>query len=236
MDCFLTRLTNISPNTQAHVIVEIRRQERMHPFWGLRTSEEFVRDRTAAIEETLRSLRRSDRKLRRMQLKLDQLNQLESIDEFQQLDREDLEDQMLGLRSQAESIEPMLRDARMELATAWGEKVRILTTYPALQQSPEELQGLTRDALIAKEAFFFAGKIAAARQGLPESTSEFLAMMLPEEQELIMAEAHRALGHSVNPMLSQQMATLAKLSPEQQHQVLQQAVSIIQSEPPDEPQ
>lgn len=228
----MDRLTNISFNTKASVETEIRRQERIHPFWGLRQAEEFIRDRTAALRETLYKARAGARELSQLRQQLQSTTDLDDgcLTLADQNAQEDCHDRIAKIEEEQAMIAPMIRDCKMELDTAITEKQRILATHPALNQDYETLQcEMSKSALTAKEATFIAGRVLAARQGLPESVAEILVLSLPEERDQLMRRVTELLdAPQVQLTMYQLSLHLSEYSDSDRALFLEQSAALVQ--------
>lgn len=226
----MTRITNSSFNTRAHVITDIRRNENVHPYWGLRQAEEYIRDRSAALAEAEFSGRKAEREWQRLQLKINELEALEILTPEQQLDLEEYQDQQAQIKKSTQTEAPMIRDCNMELAAAHQERSRILNEYPMfILLDFDGLQHeVVHEALAAKEATFIAGRVLASRQQLPESVSEALIMALPQERVALMQRVIQLLeSASTNLAMQQLSCALSELSEEDRQQFITQAFSLM---------
>lgn len=223
------RLTNTGFNTQAQVQDLIRSRERIHWFFGLRESEEFIRSCSTSLEETRFELRKHDRHIRRLQL---QQAALESAtDPMAALQKEDFTDRLDRARRAVERLQPMIRDAMMELRAAEVERDRIVAAHPeVLELSYEALQTrITPIALKEKQAHFLASRVIAATRGLPESVGELLTGLDPDVCDYIGSRALELRDGVSNQLVLLEMAQkLAAIAPAERHLILEQAIALVQ--------
>lgn len=223
-------LTNLSINSRAGVEFEIRRQERIHWFLGLRQAELFIQERTAALETNYRLQRDYARTCRGWQRELESLQALEFLTPDQEDQIEKLEDDIAAAQRSSETLQPLIRDCAMELATAEAEKERILAPHPeAIALSFFELQErYSHVALMEKQAQFTAAEIWASQNNLPVSVGHLLFGLSRTDREYCLArEMELRNDLRVTEAIAHAAQILAPLSLEQQQQVLLQAAQTV---------
>lgn len=183
-------LTNLSTNSLAATIDTIRKAEWKHWYLGLRQSELTIRDREGALEHNALALRKHQRHIRKLQRELDKLPAPSDLvltpDEADRL--EEIQDEIEAAKRAWINLQPLKRDAELELKAARSERQRLLVAHPeALALSFEEMQATyTDEALDAVEGFYIAARIWAAQNQLPAEVGVALFEAPPEKRERLM--------------------------------------------------
>lgn len=227
-------ITHQTSNSQAAVRFEIRKQERVHWFLGLRQAELIVDAKQGVLDYNERQLRRGLRKVRQKQRQLDRLIVIQklSLGLLPLQDAiESLQDDIAEAKQEYGKIHPYVRDALMERDTAAIERDRIIHEHEEeLNTNFDELQEkYAQPAMLQGFARYFASRVWASQNHLPEALGSLLFELAPEERDWVMTnEMQLRLGVDVSGALAQASGTLASLPPEQQQQVLLQAARIVQ--------
>jgi hypothetical protein len=224
---FSMPLAHMTTNSWAATIHEIRKQERLHWFLGLRQAELCVRDKEQIIDANAHAERKYQRSMRRLQRELDALNRLPELTPDEEDRIEELEDEIgQGKRTWVAS-QPLIRDAQLEYEIAKAERDRILQEHPEAQSlSFEELQKrYTLPALVEVHARYVAARIWSAQNGVPESVGSMLFELAPQEQEVVMRrEVELRSGVEIGQNIVEAARRIASL-PEAQRQLVVKALS-----------
>lgn len=218
-------LAHLSTNSKAAVEFEIRRQERIHWFLGMRQAELFIRDKLSALYTNREAERSYVRKIKAISREKDALGAkgvAASLDELARI--EEIEDQIISAQRSWLDLQPLIRDADMELQVARDERDRIIYPHPeALGLSFDELQDrYAAPALLEKQAFYFAAEAWAAVNHLPASCGHMLMDLSPEQrQHLMTREAEIRTNLRIDEATIQAARRMMQLPPVQQQQFLQ---------------
>ena len=217
-------IMHLGANSLAAVRHEIRKQERIHWTAGLRQAELIVRDKLDALHQSEVQARKCSRNLRLLKHEYDELNARRDALTFKEEIRiEEIEDEVVAAKRDWFNIQPLLRDANMEMEAAAQERDRIVKDHPECKDlSFQELQELYgQPALMNKLASFFAAEAWASMNHLPSSVGHLVLDTAPENREMLMRlEAEIRTHVCLDETTVQAARRIASLPPEEQEKVI----------------
>ncbi|NJR40721.1 MAG: hypothetical protein HC781_20175 [Leptolyngbyaceae cyanobacterium CSU_1_4] len=180
------QLTSHSINSNGAVLLNIRREEGIHWYFGLKQAEIYWESLSAALSETRLQMKKHAVEVAEIKLTIEDLNARKTDRTIAQADlnQASLElaefklarsgDVLLRLQSQE-------RDILSELSVANQERERILNKHPEIKSSNYlSIQNVTIDAQLCRESKYIAARAWACQLGLPESVGVAL-FDVPEE-------------------------------------------------------
>ena len=158
---------NLSLNGIAGTLWEIRRQEKIHPYLGLRQAALIIDSQEKALRAGRLELKRNLLKLKKQKEQV-----LKLIDD--ELDI--LQDEIYNAECEIDSCRNLIRDAEVELNVAVEEKRRIEFCYPDMEnETYESLQEkYANEAFVCKLARAVVISAYSAHKGLSEGAAEII--------------------------------------------------------------
>lgn len=231
-------LGHLSINSYAATLFEIRIKEQLHPLLGLRQAALTVREKQQALSYHSTLARKNIRRVRaiaRQRKWLSFANRLLHAELIS--DRiEAFDEEMLHLNTECDWIEPLIRDAQMELAAAVQEHQRMVDKYPEItaktymQLQLEE----TPQALMDGFARTIAGQAWAKQMGYPEAVGRLLFDMPDEMREGVLRREQEIRSGVTNSMITlEAQQILASMPSEIQSRALLVAARLVSADESD---
>lgn len=212
----------------------IQQQENIHWFLGLRQAELEAQAREETLVYNQRLLKIAEKSIQRKTKRLTWLHQISWLgrvwaaidDEIEALDRE-----LAETDYEKQKLEPMLRDAFMELEVAIAFRDRIAMEHEAdlagktFHQLQEQYTPIAALEGIAK---MIAAEMWARQQNLPGVVGTTLADLQPAEREYVLQrEAELRLGVETTQAIAHSNQVLSALPEEQRSTVLLVAAQLV---------
>ncbi|MBW4514581.1 MAG: hypothetical protein KME11_05090 [Timaviella obliquedivisa GSE-PSE-MK23-08B] len=231
----LPQLTSHSINSFGAVLLNIRREENIHWYFGLKQAEIYHKSLSAALTETHLQMRKHAVEVAEIAQTLEDIdaqatprtvaaaNLQEATRELNEFKLAHSEATLLALRSQE-------KDILTELAVAAGERDRILNQYPQLQElTYDSIQSFTIEAQLCRESKYIAARAWACQAGLPEAVGVALFDVPQEFRSQVSAKEieYRSQVLFLDRGMENVQAILQDLDPETRAKVLLNAAESV---------
>lgn len=242
---FRDKLLRFSPRTEmpvAHYSINgwwgaranIRQQEMVHWFLGLRQAENEIYGIEGDLAYNRQAVMIHDRTIRRKQRRLRFLKSIKwlaVLNSSIQDEIEDIEMDIADSEQERHRLEPLVRDALMELDVVVAERDRILAEHQQEVEGKtfEQLQAeYTPAAALEGTARMIAAEVWAQQQGLPGMVGMSLSQLAVEERQYVLQrEAELRLGIETTQAIAHANQVLSILPPERRSAVLMVAAQMV---------
>jgi len=212
----------------------IQQQENIHWFLGLHQAELELQAREETLVYNQRQLKIAKKSIQRKTKRLDWLRRLSWLGLFWGSiydDIEELERDLANTEYEQQKLEPMLRDAFMEVEVAIAYRDRIAQEHQAelagktFQQLQEEYTPIAALESIAK---MIAAEVWARQQQFPGVVGTTLADLRPgERQYVLQREAELRLGIETTHAIAHSNQVLSTLPEDQRATILLVAAQLV---------
>jgi len=212
----------------------IQQQENVHWFLGLHQAELELQAREETLVYNQRQLKIAQKSIQRKTKRLDWLRRLSWLGLFWRSihdDIEELERDLADTEYEQQKVEPMLRDAFMEIEITIAYRDRIAQEHQAelagktFQQIQEEYTPIAALESIAK---MIAAEVWARQQQLPGVVGTTLADLRPgERQYVLQREAELRHGIETTQAIAHSNQVLSTVPEEQRTAILLVAAQLV---------
>jgi hypothetical protein len=224
----MQHLTNLHSNSRSGVLYEIRQEEAIHPFYGLRKAELMILAAERTLLHARLSMAAGERDRNKWLLRKEALSGEANKTPQQDDELFNLEQDLQRYDFEYPVMLDQYRDMELERNIAISEKLRILAEHPEfLQKDFNQLQEeFSEEALLNKLAMAVAAKLWAG-QSLEAVGELFFGLGQQQRDYVMRKELEYRTGIKGNEIMAHCLVVLGQLSEASRTKILLTAANSI---------